>query len=124
MLETSPPPPVAMDEARAAYLRGAATAIATRLLGQMLDELAAPSTDSASLQDRMMLRVLTPWIPRLQAALLSRLSEVDPVSLERSVGAIALAIESVLAQAPADPLPRYRVDWDADGRLVLVPLDG
>ena len=124
MLETAPPTADVMDEARAAYLRAAATAIATRLVGQMLDELAAPSTDSASLQDRLMLRALMPWLPKLRAVLLSKLSEVDAVSLERSVGAIALAIESVLAQAPGTPLPRYRVDWDTDGRLVLVPIGG
>lgn len=108
---------------RAAYLRAATNAIATRLVGQMLAELAEPSTDSASLQDRMMLRVLTPWIPKLQAVLLSKLSELDPVSLERTAGAIALAIESVLAQAPGDPLPRFRVDWDELGHLVLMPLE-
>lgn len=121
MLETTAP---AMAPDRAAYLRAATHAIAQRLVAQMLDELAAPSTDSASLQDRLMLRALTPWIPKLQAVLLSRLSEVDPVSLERTAGAVALAIESVLAQAPGDPLPRYRVDWDEAGALVLLPLEG
>lgn len=120
MLETTAP---TVAPERADYLRRAATAIATRILAQMLDELAAPSTDSPSLGDRAMLAVLRPWIPKLRDTLLSRLSEVDPVSLERNAGAIALAIESLLAQAPGDPLPRYRMDWDADGRVVLVPLE-
>lgn len=119
MLETTTP---TVAPERAEYLRHAATAIATRLLAQMLDELAGPSTDSASLGDRAMLAVLRPWIPKLRDTLLSKLSDVDPVTLERNAGAIALAIESLLAQAPGEPLPRYRMDWGPDGRLVLVPL--
>jgi hypothetical protein len=88
----------------------------------MLDELAAPSMDSASLGDRAVLTVLRPWMPKLREVLLSKLSEADPASLEVNAGAIALAIESVLAQAPGEPLPRHRMDWDAAGRLVLLPL--
>lgn len=121
MLETTTSPAVAPE--RAAYLSRTATALATRLLAQMLEELAAGSTDSASLGDRAMLAVLRPWIPKLRDTLLSKLSEVDPVSLERNAGAIALAIESILAQAPGDPLPRYRMDFDSAGRLVLLPLE-
>jgi hypothetical protein len=72
----------------------------------------------------MMMKVLRPWIPKLRDTLLSKLSETDPVSVERMMGATALAIDSILAQAPGDPLPRYRMDWDpTDGHLVLVPLE-
>lgn len=117
-------PTETMSAERAAYLRRAVDAIARALLAQMARELAAPSTDSASLADRAMLRMLTPWVPKLQAVLLSKLSETDPASLERIAGATADAIESVIAQAPGDPLPRYRMTWDADGALVLVPIDG
>lgn len=66
---------------------------------------------------------LRPWIPKLRDTLLAKLSEADPVSVERILGATSTAIESILAQAPGDPLPRYRIDWDSDGVLVLVPLE-
>lgn len=67
---------------------------------------------------------MKPWIPKLRDTLLAKLSEADPVSIERLVGATATAIESILAQAPGDPLPRFRMDWDAgDGHMVLIPLE-
>lgn len=115
--------PSAMGPERAAYLSRATVAVAARLVSQMLDELAAPSMGSSSVQDRMLMGALKPWIPKLRDTLLAKLSEADPVSMERILGATSTAIESILAQAPGDPLPRYRIDWDADGVLVLVPLD-
>jgi len=54
---------------------------------------------------------------------LSKLSEADPSSLERVGGAIAWAIESVIAQAPGTPEPRYGIAWSPDGRPALVPLE-
>lgn len=109
---------------RAQYLRGAMTAIAARLVGQMLEELADPSTGSpSSVTDRLMMKAVQPWIPKLRDVLLSKLSELEPVSLERTMGAVAMSIEALLAQAPGDPLPRYRADWDDAGRLVLIPLE-
>lgn len=67
--------------------------------------------------------VLRPWIPKLRDILLSKLSDMDPASLERTMGAAALAMEALIAQAPGAPLPRFRADWDDAGRLVLVPLE-
>lgn len=116
--------PSTMDPERARYLTAATVAVATRLVGQMLDELSAPSTDSQrSLPDQLMTRALKPWMPKLRDTLLSKLSEADPVMVERVLGATSTAIESILVQAPGEPLPRYRIDWAADGALVLVPLD-
>lgn len=116
--------PSEMDPERGRYLREVTVAVATRLVGQMLEDLAAPSTGSpSSAADRLMIKVIQPWIPKLRDTLLSKLSEADPVSVERIIGATATAIESILAQAPGTPLPRYRIDWDDQGALVLVPLD-
>jgi hypothetical protein len=115
--------PPAMDPARAAYLTKAITAIASSLIGQMLDDLAQPSTESPSISDQLLTRAIRPWIPKLRDSLLSKLSEADPITVERMMGATATAIESLLAQAPGAPLARYRMEWDmADGHLVLMPL--
>jgi hypothetical protein len=65
---------------------------------------------------------LRPWLPKLEAVLLSKLSEADPAGLERIAGAIAWAIESVLEQAPGEPEPRHGITWTPDGRAHLVPL--
>lgn len=51
--------------------------------------------------------------------LLSRLSELDPVAIERALGAVATAFESILYYAPGDPLPRAVLVF-VDGRLELV----
>ena len=70
------------------------------------------------------MRAMKPWIPKLRDTLLAKLSEADPVTVERMIGATATAIESILAQAPGEPLPRFRMDWDpANGHLVLIPLE-
>lgn len=66
---------------------------------------------------------LRPWLPKLEAVLCSKLSEADPAGLERLAGAIAWAVESVLAQAPGEPEPRYYIAWTADGRPSLRPAD-
>lgn len=116
--------PSTMSPDRAEYLRGTMVAVATRLVSQMLDDLAAPSTATPqSLPDRLMTSALKPWIPKLRDTLLLKLSEADPVSIERLMGATALALESIIAQAPGTPLPRFRVDWGPAGELVLIPLE-
>jgi len=119
--QLEPAAPPAIDPERADYLRRTMLAVASRLLEQMLTEIGAGSTDGGSFTDRAMVRVLTPWLPKLRALFLAKLSEAEPESIERVMGAFATAIESILAQAPGAPLPRHYVDWDADGRLVLVP---
>jgi hypothetical protein len=109
---------------RGEYLRTTLVAVAARLVGQMLDELAGASTATpSSLQDRLLMSTLRPWIPKLRDTLLHKLSETDPASMEQLMGATATALESILAQAPGEPLPRYRIDWDDAGTLVLVPLE-
>lgn len=120
----SAPPLQAIDPERAAYLTRTMVAVAAALVGQMLDDLARPSTDSpSSLTDRMMMGALRPWIPKLRDTLLAKLSEADPVMVERMLGATATALESILSQAPGEPLPRFLMDWDpADGHMVLIPV--
>lgn len=118
-------PPSTMAPERAEYLRQTTVAVAARLVAQMLDDLAGDaSTDTRSLQDRLLLGTLRPWIPKLRDTLLAKLSEADPESIERLMGAAAIAMESILAQAPGDPQPRYRIDWDPQGAMVLIPLEG
>lgn len=111
----------AMDPQRAAYLRATMLGTARVLLSAALTDMAqAPSTGS-SLQDRMAFAALRPWLPKLEAVLLSKLSEADPAALERIAGAIAWAIESVLEQAPGEPEPRHVISWTDAGRPQLVP---
>ena len=111
-----------MDPARAAYLRATAAALVGATVSRMLGDLdSTGSTSSAG--ERMMLRVLTPWIPKLRDGVLSRLSETPAEELERWMGAASLAIESILSQAPGEPQPRYAIGWDAGGSPVLVPID-
>lgn len=113
----------AMDPARAAYLRQTIVGTASVLLSAALADMApGPSTDS-SLQDRMAWAALRPWLPKLEAVLLSKLSEADPAALERVAGAIAWAIGSVLEQAPGEPEPRFGITWSADGRPQLMALE-
>jgi hypothetical protein len=78
------------------------------------------STDSPSLQDRVMLAAITPWMPKLRTVLLSKLSEVDGAALELHLGAIAGSIDELVNAAPGVPLPRMVYRWDGAG-LVLVP---
>lgn len=66
---------------------------------------------------------LRPSLPKLRAVLLSKLSEADPVGIERLMGATSTAIEGILYHAPGEPLPRCRFDWTPDGQLTLVPLE-
>lgn len=108
-----------MDPERAAYLRTTIVTTARVLLSAALADMAeGPST--GSLQDRMAWAALRPWLPKLEAVLLSKLSEADPAALERIAGAIAWAIESVIDQAPGEPEPRMVIAWTDAGRPQLV----
>jgi hypothetical protein len=114
------PPPV--DPARAHYLRTALVRIAASLLEAFMADLqkgsgsstASPSDQaSLSLGERVMVAALRPWIPQLRATLLTKLGEAEPAELERLMGATATLLESLLAQAPGDPLPRWIFRWSA-----------
>lgn len=119
---TEATPPLAPDQDRARFLAQAVNRIAAVLTDQMLREALAPSsTDSPSLADRAMLAVLSPWMPKLRAALLSKLSEVDGATLERHLGALAKSLDELLAAAPGEPLPRMVYRWAGDGGLIMVP---
>lgn len=114
-------PAAEMDPERAAFLRRTMAALVGAVVARMLGDLDPGSTGTAS--ERMMLRVLTPWLPKLRDGVLSRLSEADPVELERWMGATAWALDSILDQAPGDPLPRCAISWTPDGAPVLVPME-
>jgi hypothetical protein len=106
---------------RAAYLRTTTSSLLAGLLRMMLADLASPgSTDSLSTSERMMLGALRPWLPKVERTMIERLSTADPALIERVAGATADLLESVIAYAPGDPLPRMRWDTDATGALVLV----
>ncbi len=120
MLE-APPAPIAMDPARAEALRRQLSAIAATLLDAVLAGLEAPSTGSAS--EQVLTRAIRPFLPRLRSAFLSRLSDADPVTLERLMSATATAIESILYYAPGEPLPRFVFSW-TDAGLELRPAPG
>lgn len=125
-METSAPPaaPV-MDPARAAYLRSTLGRLSAYLISALLDPGSAPSTASSSplsVQERLLLKTLEAFLPRIQGTLMTRLSEADPVTLEAYLGAAALALESILEQAPGAPLPRQALVAGPDGRLELRPL--
>lgn len=114
----SPPP----DPDRSAFLVGNVARIAALITGQMLQELQGDSsTDSRSLSDRLMLAALRPWMPKLQQALLGKLSELNGADLEAHLSALAGTIDELLTAAPGDPLPRKVYRWDqGDGGLLLV----
>lgn len=116
-METADP---AMSPERAAALRGQLTGVATALLDAVLAGLEGPST--GSLQERAVTSAIRPFLPSLRSAFLNRLSEADPVLLERLMGATSTAIESILFYAPGDPQPRWVFDWTPDG-LAIHPLD-
>lgn len=65
--------------------------------------------------------MLRPMVPKIRSLLLSKLSSADPAKIEALMGATATALESILYQAPGEPLPRLRFEWTAAGELVLVP---
>lgn len=129
-LEPPAPAPSTMAPDRAEYLRRATTATVGAVLDRMLAGLGT-STDTpqegTGQLDRLMMRALRPWLPRLRDRLLSSLSEADPTDLEHVLSGLGNAIEAVLRQAPGEALPAYYFRWNADARgydLVAVPTDG
>lgn len=126
-MQSAPIEAPTMDPARASYLRATIARLAAYLTSVLLaDPGSEPSTASSSpplsLQERLLLQAMGAFLPRIQATLTTRLSEADPVTLERYLAAAALAIESILEQAPGEPLPRHALVAGADGRLELRPL--
>lgn len=117
------PPP--MTPERAIYVRGALVTTASALLALVLRDLAAPSTDSPSAtpaRERLIYGALRPLLPRLRVMFLERLSAADPAGLERLMGATSTAIEQILAQAPGEPIDRWRWVWAAGAPMPeLVP---
>ncbi len=116
----------AMDPARAAYLRSTLARLSAYLISALLaDPGSAASTGSGSLlslQERLLVQAMGALLPRIRGTLMTRLSEADPVALEHYLGAAALALESILEQAPGEPLPRQALVAGPDGRLELRPL--
>lgn len=113
---------VATAPERATFLRQTIVGTASVLLSAALADMAAGPSTGSSLQDRLAWQALRPWLPKLEAVLLSKLSEADPAALERVAGAVSWAIESVLEQAPGVPEPRYGIVWTEEGRPAMVPL--
>jgi hypothetical protein len=103
-----------MQPERADHIRRAVTAIAAALTAQATADL---STDTPGLG---LVGLLRPWLPRLRQMLLDRLSEADPERLEEVLSALAWTAEAILRDAPGEPLPPQRLDWEGD-RLVLRP---
>lgn len=114
-----------MDNAeRAAWITRTTTALAGRLVDQVAAQLVAgdSSTDSLSFEERALLRILRPMVPKLRGRVLSKLSELSPAAMEQAAGALATGIEEMLAAAPGRPLVRYRAGWDASGAMVVLPM--
>jgi hypothetical protein len=126
-----PPPELAepaMSPERAAYLMRALTTLATVLIDSMVADLVAGSPGStdgeASLSDRLMIRTLRPFLPKLRATFLDKLSGSDPAGIERLMGATSSTIETILGQAPGEPMPRFTWQWlPGEPRPTLVPFD-
>jgi hypothetical protein len=69
-----------------------------------------------------MLRLVKPYLPRMRGIFLAKLAEADPAAMERVMGAFAVSIEQVLAEAPGEPLDRWRFVWIEGARMPeLVP---
>lgn len=71
-----------------------------------------------------MVRALRPFLPKLRATFLAKLSTSDPAGLERLMGATATTIETILLDAPGEPMPRWAWQWlPGEPAPHLVPLD-
>jgi hypothetical protein len=106
--DPAPEWPPTQDPARATVIRTAIVGVSTA----MVADLAAPSTDSGSRGERLILSTLRPFLPKLRGLFLDRLSDADPAILERLMGATSTTIEQILAEAPGEPLPRWRWVWE------------
>jgi hypothetical protein len=110
----SPAWPPAMTPERARYVQQAVLSIAAAVVDSMLGDLlhADPSTEaSSSLADRTMVRLMRPYLPRMRGLFLGKLAETDPAALEKLMGAVAVTIEQILAEAPGEPMERWRFVW-------------
>lgn len=114
--------PPAMTPERARHVQQAVLAIAASVVDSMLSDMAGPPSTESSLADRTMLRMVRPYLPRMRGIFLGKLAETDPAALERLMGACAVTIEQILAEAPGEPMDRWRFVW-ADGASTpeLVP---
>lgn len=121
MATSAPPAAPAPIADRSTFLVETVRRVAALITSQMIRELADGSMDSSSSLDRAMVRLLTPYMPKLQAALLSRLSAVDGATLELHLSAVAETIAELLERAPGEPGPRMIYRADGQG-LVAVPL--
>lgn len=126
MLQSNPPEtepadlaawPPTMTPERAAYVQSALLGIFGAVIDSMLSDLEGPAehstADSSSLADRTMLRLIRSYLPRIRGMFLTRLAETDPATLERLMGALAVTTEQILADAPGEPLDRWRFVWPA-----------
>lgn len=106
--------PPTMTPERARHVQGALMGIFSTVIDSMLGDLEAsdPSTGSASLADRTMLTLIRKYLPRIRGMFLTRLAETDPAALERLMGALAVTTEQILAEAPGEPLDRWRFVWE------------
>jgi hypothetical protein len=112
---------------RGEWIRAAFQRIVAVALGQVARELLEQSADSTALsfQDKALAAMIRPQVPRLQRLLLSRLSDLDPVALEETLGALATSFDELLAAAPGQRLPRLVFRFDpVSGSFVMAPADG
>jgi hypothetical protein len=118
-----PSPQRVQDPERGAFILGAFQRVVQLTLGALVQGLQDPtSTDSLSLSDRAFLGVLRAQLPRIQGVVSSRLSSLDPASLEVALAATAGSIDELLEAAPGTPLPRQLLRFDpASGELSLIP---
>jgi hypothetical protein len=114
--------PPTMTPERAAYVQGALLGIFSAVIDSMLGDLAEASTDTPSLADRTMLTLIRKYLPRIRGMFLTRLAETDPAVLERLMGALATTTEQILAEAPGEPLDRWRFVWrDGEPLPAMIP---
>lgn len=117
--------PPTMTPERATYVQGALLGIFSAVIDSMLSDLADPersTAESSSLADRTMLTLIRKYLPRIRGMFLARLAETDPATLERLMGALAATTEQILAEAPGEPLERWRFVWHAGEPLpAMVP---
>ena len=120
-----PPPPISPE--RAAYLRAVLNRTAEAVLNQLVADLTHSRDSSrspASPSERLLATALRPLLPHIRQAFLARLAEADPASTERLLGAVAWAVEDLIAQAPGDPVPRHAFIWEPGAPVPhLVPAD-
>lgn len=117
-------PDVIQTPERGLYLSRAVSALATVLVDSMLSDLDGAGASTGGRLDRAMTMALRPWMPKLRGMFLGKLSETDPAGLERLLGAVSTTIETILRDAPGEPLDRWTYEWlPGEAAPHLVPLD-